>query len=98
MESIAVRLRDLRSRHRLTQQEFAELAGMGFKFYQRIESGKKKQIWLETVARLAAVYGLTVSRLLQENMPENTQLVGTAMESNVHYKVRKGPYQKRLKH
>ena len=48
---IASRLRELRLRHGLTQQEFAELAGVGFKFYQLLESGRKKQIWLETVER-----------------------------------------------
>lgn len=50
------RLRVLREHFGLTQHEVAALAGMDYKFYQEIESPRKKQIWLETVVRLAGVY------------------------------------------
>lgn len=52
------RLRVLREHFRLTQHDVAALAGIDYKFYQQIESPRKKQIWLETVVRLAAVYEL----------------------------------------
>jgi transcriptional regulator with XRE-family HTH domain len=50
------RLRVLRERFGLTQHDVAAIAGVDYKFYQYIESTRKKQIWLETISRLAAVY------------------------------------------
>jgi transcriptional regulator with XRE-family HTH domain len=35
----------------LTQEEFAEHAGLSYKFYQQIESGRKKQVWLQPLDR-----------------------------------------------
>lgn len=93
---IAARLRQLRHRHGLTQQEFAELAGMGFKFYQQLESGRKKQIWLETIVRLAEPYGLEAWQFLGPELPGETQLTHKVMDSSVHYGTRKGPYRKPL--
>ena len=43
------------------------------RFYQHIESGQKKQIWLETVERLSAAYGLEVWQFLGDKLPANTQ-------------------------
>jgi transcriptional regulator with XRE-family HTH domain len=91
---IATRLRQLRHRHGLTQQEFAELAGLGFKFYQQLESGRKKQIWLETIVRLAEPYGLEPWQFLSPQLPDDTQLTHKVVESSVHYGTRKGPYRK----
>ncbi|MDR3229188.1 MAG: helix-turn-helix domain-containing protein [Puniceicoccales bacterium] len=53
---IAARLRELRARHLFTQEQVAGAAGIGYKYYQLLESGRKKQIWVETVNRLAAVF------------------------------------------
>ena len=61
---LAQRLRELRRRSGLTQERFAEKAGLSYKFYQQIETGRKKQIWLETVERIAAGFGLEVWELL----------------------------------
>ena len=93
---IATRLRQLRHRHGLTQQEFAELAGLGFKFYQQLESGRKKQIWLETIVRVAEPYGLEPWQFLSPELPEDPQLAPKVVESSVHYGTRKGPYRKPL--
>lgn len=95
IEFIANRLRELRLRHGFTQQEFAELAGVGFKFYQQLESGHKKQIWLETVERVAAPYGLDLCEFLAPEMPK-TSIKSKVIESSVHYQRRKGPYNKSL--
>jgi hypothetical protein len=35
-------LKELRQRHGLTQEEFAEYAGISYKYYQQIEAGRKK--------------------------------------------------------
>ena len=92
---IAERLRALRHRHALTQQEFADLAGIAFTFYQLLESGKKKQIWLETVEKLAAVYGLETWEFLKPSLPRQTAIKRKIIKSAVHYRRRrKGPYYK----
>ena len=92
---IAERLRILRHRHALTQQEFADLAGIAFTFYQLLESGKKKQVWLETVAKLAGVYGLDVWEFLKPELPRETVINRKIPKSALHYnRRRKGPYYK----
>ncbi len=68
--NLSQRLRCLRSRCGYTQEQFAEQAGLSYKFYQQIESGRKKQIWLETVKRLAAGFGLEAWQLLAPEEPE----------------------------
>jgi transcriptional regulator with XRE-family HTH domain len=91
---IAQRLKHLRARHSLTQEEVAQISGFSFKFYQQLESGKKKQMWLETVERLAAAYGIQAWELIGPELPEKTELAAKPLISSVHYKKRKGPYKK----
>jgi transcriptional regulator with XRE-family HTH domain len=69
---LATRLRSLRRRHGLTQEEFAEAAGLSYKFYQQIEAGRKKHVWLETVERLAAGFGLEAWQLIGPEEPAHT--------------------------
>ena len=73
----------------MTQEEFAQVAGFSFKFYQQLESGKQKQMWLETVERLAVAYGLDPWQLLAPQMPVDTKLARDAAASRVHNKLRK---------
>jgi uncharacterized protein (DUF2342 family) len=61
---LKVRFRALRTHHGLTQQKFAARVGLDYKFYQYLESPRKKQIWLETVDRIAGAYGMDVWELL----------------------------------
>jgi transcriptional regulator with XRE-family HTH domain len=91
---IADRLKALRLRHDLTQEEAAELTGVTMRFYQLIESGRKKQIWLDTVERLALPYGLEAWQLLGPELPTVTYLTSAVAESSIHYRSRKGPYKK----
>jgi transcriptional regulator with XRE-family HTH domain len=86
---IASRLRALRAKHHLTQEEFAQGAGFGFKFYQQLETGRKKQIWLETVERLAAAYGVEPWKFIGPSIPTKTKLTKKIPASSVHYKNRK---------
>lgn len=58
------RFRLLRETYQLTQHDVAALSGLDYKFYQYIESPRKKQIWLETVSRIAAVYRMELWQLL----------------------------------
>ena len=67
IEELKRKLRVLREEYGLSQSDVAALAGMDYKFYQYVESPRKKQVWLETVGRLAAVYGMTSWQLLHPN-------------------------------
>ncbi|WP_309398571.1 helix-turn-helix domain-containing protein [Cerasicoccus maritimus] len=78
------KLRQLRARHGLTQEEFAQVAGIGYKFYQDIEGGRKKEIWVSTVERLAAAYGLRAWQLLGPDMPEGSEVARKVASSRVH--------------
>jgi len=62
------RLKTLRKEQGLSQERFAELAGISYKYYQHIESGRKPDLRLSTLERLAAAYGLGVWQLL---LPED---------------------------
>ena len=61
------------------------MAGFSYKFYQQIESGRKKQIWMKTVERLASAYNLQIWELLAPTLPSKTQLTGVVLESKIHY-------------
>ena len=62
---LADRLRRLRKRAGLTQEEFAERAQIGYKFYQQIESKARRDLRLSTLERLADAHGISVSELLR---------------------------------
>lgn len=66
------RLRDLRKRHGLTQEAFAELAEMSYKYYQAVEAGRKRQLRLSTLEKLAAAYGIEVWELLAPSPPKSS--------------------------
>jgi len=89
LDILCKRLKELRKRHSLTQEEFAQIAGLSYKHYQMIESGRKKQIWLETVGRLAEAYGLESWELLGPTLPENTKLAKPVPDSRVHNRAKK---------
>lgn len=62
--ALARNLRELRLGADLTQEQAAELAGLGLKFYQTIEGGRKPQLKLETIERLAKPYSLAPWQIL----------------------------------
>ena len=68
------RLRELRGRHALSQEAFAERAGMSYKYYQAVEAGRKRNLRLTTLEKLAAAYGLQVWQLLSPHVPKRTAL------------------------
>ena len=59
-------LRRLRKDEGLTQEQFAERAKMSYKYYQQIEAGRKSDLRLSTLEKLARAHGITLSRLLNE--------------------------------
>ncbi len=84
LHQLSKRLKELRTEHGITQEEFGVIAGFGQKHYQQIESGKKKQIWLETVERLAAAYNLEAWQLLSPIYPTKTKLAKKPKSSKIH--------------
>ncbi len=63
------RLRALRRKHTLTQEQFAELSGLTYKHYQQIETGKKRDLRLSTLERIASAYGIEIHQLLAPEQP-----------------------------
>lgn len=53
----------------LTQEAYAEMAGMSYKYYQAVESGRKKDIRISTVERIANSYGISVHQLFAPELP-----------------------------
>ena len=69
LEFIAGRLRELRKRHGLTQEQVAGLLGTDLKWYQRVE-WCAKDVRASTIERLAKVFGVTATEFLAEKLPE----------------------------
>jgi len=61
LDRLRAHLRKLREIHTLSQEEVAHLAGIDYKFYQSIEAGRRKELRVSTVERLAR--GLRVGSL-----------------------------------
>jgi len=64
VEQLLNRLRELRLGKGLTQEEFAERSGISYKYYQAVEAGRKRDLRLSTLVRLAAAHGLEPWQLL----------------------------------
>ena len=69
LKFIAFRLRELRKRHDLTQEQMAFLLGTDVKWYQRIE-WCAKDVRASTIDRLAAVFGVSTVEFLAEQIPK----------------------------
>lgn len=68
MENINIRLgkrlRDLRKKKKLTQEELAYLAGLEYKYIQRLESKKPSSPTLNTLEKLAKAFNIRISKLI----------------------------------
>lgn len=67
LQTLLRRLLELQKAKRLTQERFAELAGMFYKYYQAVEAGRKRKLRLSTLERLARANDLEVWELLYPN-------------------------------
>jgi transcriptional regulator with XRE-family HTH domain len=61
------RLKQLRQDAGLTQEQFAERAGMSYKYYQQVEAGRKRDLRLSTLERLAHAHRVDLSELLAKH-------------------------------
>jgi len=85
---IPERLRQLRKDAALTQEEFAEHSGISYKFYQHVESGRKKLIRIDTIERICVAYNLSLSEFFQTKLPKISIRVSKALTSSPHNKKR----------
>jgi len=58
-------LRELREKRKLTQDKLAELAGIDYKYIQRMEGKNPPNVKIETIARLARSLKVDPSSLLE---------------------------------
>ena len=68
LERLIDRIRQLREQRGLTQEAFAEEAEISYKYYQAVEAGRKIDLRLSTLERLAKAHGLEVWELLLPQM------------------------------
>ena len=61
---LLARVKDLREALGLSQEAFAERAGLKYKHYQAIEAGRKTDIRFSTLEKLAKACGLGLEELL----------------------------------
>ena len=61
---LAARLRQLRAKYELTQEEMAERAGLDARYYQRIESRHPTAVKIDTIEKLAKAFKITCSKLI----------------------------------
>lgn len=64
------RLRELRALTGLTQEKLAEKAGLRYKHYQAVEAGRKPDVRLSTVERVAKAFGIETWELLHPTIAE----------------------------
>lgn len=58
------RLKEVRKALKMSQEKFAERAGLKYKHYQSVEAGRKLNISFETLEKLAKATGLEIWELL----------------------------------
>ena len=73
---LLARVKELREARKLSQEQFAEKAGLGYKYYQHIEdyqhieAGRRRDIRLSTLEKLATACGVKLPDLLDfEHQP-----------------------------
>lgn len=66
---LLARVRELREARGLSQEAFAERAGLKYKHYQAVEAGRKPNIQLSTLVKMAKALGLEPWELLNFDAP-----------------------------
>ena len=67
---LLARVKQLREGLGLTQEAFAEKSGLDYKYYQSVDAGRKRDIRLSTLEKLAKACGLKLWELL--NLDDDT--------------------------
>ena len=64
VKRLLARVRELREARGLSQEAFAEKAGLTYKYYQHVEAGRRRDMRISTVEKLAKACGLELWDLL----------------------------------
>lgn len=68
-DRLLARVKQRREELGLTQEAFAERAGLGYKYYQSVEAGRRRDIRLSTIEKLAKACDLELWELLNVDAP-----------------------------
>ena len=68
-DRLLARVKQRREGLGLTQEAFAERAGLGYKYYQSVEAGRRRDIRLSTIEKLAKACDLELWELLKVDDP-----------------------------
>ena len=71
---IAGRLRQLRTQAAFSQEQAADLVGVTFKYYQRLESGRVLGIRISTVEKVIKAYGIDLAAFFAKRSPKLRKL------------------------
>lgn len=82
------RVKHLRETLGFTQEAFAERAGLGYKYYQTVEAGRRRDVRYSTLEKLAKACGLELWELLNF---EKEPLVAEEDPAEFHTGGRKRP-------
>jgi transcriptional regulator with XRE-family HTH domain len=77
---LLARVKELREARGLSQEAFAEKAGLGYKYYQHVEAGRRRDIRLSTIEKLAKACGLKPCELIDFDV-EPSILAGAPPEN-----------------
>lgn len=61
---LAKRIRDLRKKHKYTQQKLSEIADIDYKHIQLLESKNPSSAKIDTLEKLAKAFNLSLSKFL----------------------------------
>jgi len=62
---LARKIRELRQRKELTQEQLSELSGVDYKHIQLLESKKAPAAKIDTIEKIAKAFDITPSKLLK---------------------------------
>ncbi len=62
---LATRIKELRKKHKLTQEDLAHISGVNYKHIQRMESKKPHNPQLDTIEKIAKAFKMQVWQLLK---------------------------------
>ena len=61
---LAVRIRELRKKNKLTQEKLSELSDVDYKHIQLLESKRRCDVKLSTLTKIAKAFNISISKLI----------------------------------
>ena len=66
---IKKRMKDLRLKAGLTQEQFSEISGISYKYAQSIEAGRISNLRLKTIYKIASTFRLEIYQFFSPKLP-----------------------------